>query len=49
MTPKWLIANYVYNLKQLAEKFSKADMENEEGSLWIISCLRENAFVAQEF
>lgn len=48
-TPKWLIANYVYNMKQLVEKFSKADMGNEEGSLWIISCLTENAFVAQEF
>lgn len=41
MALKWLMANYIYNLKQLTEKFSKADMDNEEGSPWIISSQRK--------
>lgn len=45
MIPKWLMANYVYKLKQLAETLSGSEEEN----LRIVSCVREKAFVPQGF
>lgn len=48
MVPKWLMANYVYKLKQLAETLSGRYRQEKE-HLRIVSCVRENAFFPQGF